>query len=463
VLAVAPPATAATTTTTTLTSGPNPSQVGQAVTLTATVAGAAPTGTVTFADNGTSLGAVVLDASGAATLVVSTLTAGDHALTAAYSGDGGNDPSNGQLTQVVKAVSTTTVAASANPSVAGKPVTLTATVGGNGPTGTVTFTESGATLGSATITGGAGKLVVSSWAAGTHAVTATYSGDTHNVGSTGTLTQHVVKTPKVRLTVSDTKVSVGDKVRLTWRTKNADTVTASGAWSGSKKAKGSALVRIAERGKHVFKLTVTNAVGRDTAKVKVAAARKAKELELVVTDELVLPGTEVDITADGLARGENYTIKLNGKAILTGKADKKGDVARTFEVSKTTPEGALPLTITGSNPGRLGTAVLNVIKPKTLDVEVGSDKISTTQDQVVTVTGLAAGESVTVMYGGEKLTTGKADQAGEFTYTFAVGKKTGKRTVKVVGAVPSRVGSATFTVVGAGGGGGGETRQLPRS
>ena len=50
-------------------------------------------------------------------------------------------------------------------------------------------------------------------------------------------------------------------------------------------------------------------------------------------------GSDVDVSADGLAKGEDYTVRLNGKPIMTGKADKKGDVARTFELAKTTPEG----------------------------------------------------------------------------------------------------------------------------
>jgi hypothetical protein len=65
---------------------------GAAVTLTAQVQtdvrGYIPTGTVTFYDGTTSLGASALDATGTATLVVKTFAAGTHSsITAAYSGD----------------------------------------------------------------------------------------------------------------------------------------------------------------------------------------------------------------------------------------------------------------------------------------------------------------------------------------------------------------------------------------
>ncbi len=380
---------------------------------------------------------------------------------------------------------TTTLASSANPSTVGQAVTLTATVVGDTPTGSVTFAEpaAGATLGVSPLTSGVATLVVDSFAAGDHALTATYSGDADDDSSDASLTQTVVAPapppppppvvvkpvdpPKVHLSVSKKKASVGDKVMLHWRSKRADSVMASGDWGGAQKAKGHKKVRITERGTHVFKLTVHNAAGDKTAKVEVVATRKAKELELVVTEELVLVGTDVDVSADGLAKGESYTIRLDGKPVLTGKANKKGDVARAFELAKTTKEGALSLTITGSNPDRVGAALLNVIRPKTLDVAVDLSELARKAEQTVTVSDLAAGESVTVTYAGKKLTTGKADDSGLFTFTFKVGNDTGEHTVKVTGAVPTRVGEATFTVLdpdnGGGGGGGGGAGTVGRT
>jgi hypothetical protein len=360
---------------------------------------------------------------------------------------------------------TTALTSSANPAVPGQAITLTATVTGASPTGQVVFGEPGTTLGVADLSSGVATLVVSSLGVGSHVITATYNGDAGNNYSYVDLTQTVaappappVQAPEVKLAASTTKASVGDKVVLRWSSKNADSLTASGDWSGFQKPKGSKTVRIAERGKHIFKLTVQNAAGSKTAMVKIMAARKAKTLELVVTDELTMVGSEVSITADGLAKAEEYTIRLDGKPVLTGKANAKGDVARTLVLAKTLPEGPLPLTITGSNPGRLGSATLNVIKPKELDVELEVAEANKTSDQTVTVTGLAAGETVTVFYLGKKLTTGSADESGKFTYVFNVGKKKGEHKVKVVGADPTRTGTASFTVqnlVGGGGGGGG--------
>src|SRR5262249_50080288 len=96
-------------TTTTLTASPNPSTVGQAVTLTATVrpvapATGTPTGTVTFSNGAATIGTATLGATGTASIVVATLAAGSHSLTAAYAGAGNFQPSTSAVvTQVVNA------------------------------------------------------------------------------------------------------------------------------------------------------------------------------------------------------------------------------------------------------------------------------------------------------------------------------------------------------------------------
>jgi len=81
-------------TTTTLTSSLNPSGQGQNVTFTATVAGAAPTGTIAFKDGGSSLCGNVVMGAAKATCTTSALAPGNHTITAAYSGDPNNGASS---------------------------------------------------------------------------------------------------------------------------------------------------------------------------------------------------------------------------------------------------------------------------------------------------------------------------------------------------------------------------------
>jgi hypothetical protein len=72
--------------------------------------------------------------------------------------------------------------------------------------------------------------------------------------------------------------------------------------------------------------------------------------------------------------------------------------------------------------------------------------------QTVTVSGLLEGETVTITFFDEVLVEAKADENGEFEYTFAVGDEAGKTTVKVEGGVPTRVGRARFVIVDGPGG-----------
>jgi hypothetical protein len=76
-------------TTTTLSISPNPSFFGQSVTLKATVTatGGVPSGTVTFFRDTTTVGTATLGSDGVATLAVSSLILGSHAISARYSGD----------------------------------------------------------------------------------------------------------------------------------------------------------------------------------------------------------------------------------------------------------------------------------------------------------------------------------------------------------------------------------------
>jgi hypothetical protein len=145
-------------TATIVSSSPNPSVLGQAVTFTASVsavgsAATTPTGSVDFKEGGTDLtpGGVTLNGAAQATFTISSLAVGSHTITATYGGSTSFLSSTGDDTaspQVVNKASTSTAVSSApNPSVSGQLVTVTATVapvapGGGTPTGTVTFTVS---------------------------------------------------------------------------------------------------------------------------------------------------------------------------------------------------------------------------------------------------------------------------------------------------------------------------------
>lgn len=193
---------AAITTTTTLVANVSSITVGQSVTLTATVAPAsgttAPTGTVTFFNGTTSLGTSTLAANGStatASLSTTALPAGAGSLTAQYGGDAafGASTSSAITVTVTQLGTTTSLGASLTSILAGDSVTLTATVtpasGASAPTGTVTFFNGSASLGTGTLVanGSSATATLTTSAlttAGTNSTTAQYAGDTTFSGST---------------------------------------------------------------------------------------------------------------------------------------------------------------------------------------------------------------------------------------------------------------------------------------
>ena len=81
------------------------------------------------------------------------------------------------------AQTTTTLTVTPAPASVGQNVTLIARVNGYIPSGTVTFTDGGATLGTASVSAGAATLSLNSLALGSHSLAASYAGDANNAAS----------------------------------------------------------------------------------------------------------------------------------------------------------------------------------------------------------------------------------------------------------------------------------------
>lgn len=356
---------------------------------------------------------------------------------------------DGPGTATVLTPTTTTLTTTPNPSELSKATTLKAVVAGGTPTGTVQFKDGAAVLGSAPVVGGTAQLSVKTLKVGDHTLSATYSGDAAHDVSTDT---HVHKVkfgpkPKVKLSVSDKTVSVGQKVKLKWVTTGADTVKASGDWKGKKPKKGTAKIKIKSLGVHIYKLKVTNVNGVDKAKVKVVAIRAPKDFTVSLPDDVLTAGTKVRVKAVKLDAKERFKVFLDDELLAKGFADKRGLASALALIPKDTDEGEHTVSVMGSNDARMGESVVQVVAPtKELDVEVDKAVVRFGKTNVVSVTGLVAGEDVTVIYEGDVLVEGVADEDGKFEYTFPVGDEIGEKTVTVVGQVPGRTGEATFKV-----------------
>ncbi|MYX60336.1 Ig-like domain repeat protein, partial [Streptomyces sp. SID8382] len=214
--------------TTALTITPASPVCGQSVTLCAQVTTTppgtcTPTGTVTFTVAGGPTLTGTLNASGQACVTTSAIPVGTHAVTATYGGDTGvaGSSASGSVT-VGQAASTTALTITPASPVCGQSVTLCAQVtttppGTCTPTGTVTFTVAGGpTLTGTLNASGQACVTTSAIPVGTHAVTATYGGDTGVAGSSasGSVTVGQATTMTV-LTSSPNPSTPGQNVTFT--------------------------------------------------------------------------------------------------------------------------------------------------------------------------------------------------------------------------------------------------------
>jgi len=215
-------------TTTALTSSSNPALIGQTITFTATVtstSGTPPNGEIVTFNNGSAILGTAALTGGVASFAAS-LPAGVYSMTANYPGDANFAASTSTvLRQVVnsttKSATSTALVSNLNPSIYGQSVTWTSTVSGTGqviPTGTVAFTWSGHTIGTAKLNAnGVATLTRSKLNADSYPLTAVYSGDANNLGSTSAILNQVIEptTSSAALTSSPNPSAPGEAVTFT--------------------------------------------------------------------------------------------------------------------------------------------------------------------------------------------------------------------------------------------------------
>jgi hypothetical protein len=167
---------------------PSRTQYGELVTLTATVSpsskyASTPGGTITFLDGSRTLATAELNSSGVATFSSAALLPRTHSLTAEYSGDRTYPRIVSAIYSltVKPAATSTALKATPNPAPVDQKVTLTATVaveaGSETPAGLVTFFDGTKALSEVRLNASGTAIVSkSSFAAGSHTITAAYGG-----------------------------------------------------------------------------------------------------------------------------------------------------------------------------------------------------------------------------------------------------------------------------------------------
>lgn len=201
----------------------NPSEVGQAVTFTATLtdaAGGTPTGNIVFYDGNTVISTVPLTGTFVETLTLTNLTVGTHNIKAVYAGDATTEASTSAVVaQLVtpNATSTTTLVPSANPANAGAALTLTATVTpsttGGTLSGTVIFKDGATQIGAAPLSAsGTAVLNINTLGVGLHSIVAIYGGNTSYAGSSSVaLAEQIQKATAAAALTTSSSTSVADK------------------------------------------------------------------------------------------------------------------------------------------------------------------------------------------------------------------------------------------------------------
>ncbi len=204
----------------------SPSTLGTSVKFTATLSqvfGSVPSGNVVFKDGASTLATVAL-VGGIANYTTSALTQGAHSITVSYAGDTACFPrDSAAIAYNVRGDSKTTLTSSANPSVNGQQVVLTATVAPVAPAtgvpaGTVTFTDGAVTVGTGTLDGaGVATFTTSSLTLATHAMTASYAGNSAFAPSvSASLSQAVNKADSAIALISSSNPSIkGESVTFT--------------------------------------------------------------------------------------------------------------------------------------------------------------------------------------------------------------------------------------------------------
>jgi hypothetical protein len=106
---------------------------------------------------------------------------------------------------------------------------LKATVGGDSPTGSVSFSAGSTSLGTATLTGGVATLQTAFAAAGSYSVTAAYPGDPNNAASTSNVATIVIAAPDFTLSATPTTGTITPGQTATF----AFTISPVGGYTGT--------------------------------------------------------------------------------------------------------------------------------------------------------------------------------------------------------------------------------------
>jgi len=270
---------------------PEPVTLGQPHSLAVTVSGTSPTGSVSAFAGDTPLGTATLG-DGIATIPLPIdFSAGTHALRLEYSGDAQNNSAVATTTiSVAKVASTVVFTHTPEPATYGQPHRLDVTVAGTSPTGVVTATTGGRTLGTATLSTGRASIALPAiLAAGSHAISVRYLGDAVNAAASRAITVRVAKArSRTSASASPKRVAAGRAIRVRARVTVPGSVRPTGkvvvtskgkrVGTGSVNRQGRATLKVRRlrAGRHTLVVTYagTHSIAASKDRVRVVVTRR---------------------------------------------------------------------------------------------------------------------------------------------------------------------------------------------
>jgi hypothetical protein len=252
--------------------------------------------------------------------------AGSCTITAKQAGDANYDAAAdvARSFNIAKAATTTAVTSSLNPSGLAENVILTATVNPapntTTPTGTILFKDGGGNLGAPVPLDGSGvaQLTTSALTAGTHAITAEYSGDTNFLTSTGTLSggQVVNNRPLIAFSQSDFTVNENGKFVTITVNRSGDTSPAVNLdyATPDDSAAMTVLPCSTASGVASSRCDFTTALGT----LKFASGETSKTFDVLISQDTFVEGNETfTLTLSNLTGGAAFSQPSDANATLT--------------------------------------------------------------------------------------------------------------------------------------------------
>ncbi|MGC8641029.1 MAG: beta strand repeat-containing protein [Isosphaeraceae bacterium] len=343
---------------------------------------------VNFTIEGAFAGTAVTNSQGVATLTGGSASdtpgTAKGAVVATFLGSTKYEPSSNVGDILVGQASTTTsLTSSANPSIFGQSVTLTATVtatasGGGTPSGTVDFMEGTTQIGTGTLDStGAATFTTTTLGVGSHSLTAVYKGDTNYTGGTSSTLTQTVNAASTTTTVTSSANPSGVGQAVTFTATVAAQSPSSGAPTGT--------VTFMEGTTSLGTGTLSTTSGVTTATLSTAAlALGTHSITAIYAGSPDFTGSTSSVFTQTVNQASTTTLSSSTNPSIYGQS-----VTFTATVSAATGTG----TPTGTVTFKDGTTTLGT---GTLD-STGTATFSTS-----TTTPLSLGtHSITAVYGGD--------------------------------------------------------------